>query len=234
MPLNQATKDGFEQIGAPVSAMARRIFRRQSEIFPSQRRGEPAALIAIGQMLPRAWTRRKQNAESRRRCFPSMPRIDALSARMPALEAPGRSQPGIAVLAAIGRLSSAFTICLLGLVCLLCQCHGVARTACGTFHEPSSASGLGQYSRGTMKNVPLGAGSQFGSFSLPGDVKQRPMSSAICPPLTNSERRQAMCFYARRFAWHWHRDDTYDTGCASGNFQVPSRIGVRGRYIRTT
>ncbi|MEO8257288.1 MAG: hypothetical protein ABI868_08085 [Acidobacteriota bacterium] len=45
-------------------AMARRSFPRQSGVFPSQSRGEPAALLAIGQMLARAWTRRKEAAKT--------------------------------------------------------------------------------------------------------------------------------------------------------------------------
>ena len=35
VPLNQATEDDFEQIGSTCVAMAKRIFRAQSGIFPS-------------------------------------------------------------------------------------------------------------------------------------------------------------------------------------------------------
>ena len=76
-------------------AIARRIFPATERNISTVSDAEPAALVAIGQKLARAWTRRKQNAESRGRCFTSTPRIDALSARMPART--GRSQPGIAV-----------------------------------------------------------------------------------------------------------------------------------------
>ena len=38
----------------------------------------------------------------------------------------------------------------------------------GAVHVPSSASFFGQYSRNTSFEIPLGAGSQLGSLSLPG------------------------------------------------------------------
>src|SRR5215475_12856149 len=43
------------------------------------------------------------------------------------------------------------------------------RSIFGGFHRPSIISCFGQYSRIKRLNASLGAGSQFDSFSLPGD-----------------------------------------------------------------
>ena len=84
------------RLGAPVWRWRGGFFPRQSGIFPSQRRGEPAALVAIGQMLARAWTRRKETAESRGDA--SLQRRASMHCQRGCRRSrTGRSQPEIAV-----------------------------------------------------------------------------------------------------------------------------------------